>query len=114
MTKLNLFIEYHHFKMENIDIVLKSIKRNSYFISCDLQNAYFSLPIHVSHRKYLRFEWNDTLYQFNCLCLGISCGPRVFTKLMKVIFAHIRQQVNNIICIFSSRKYTLKATESIK
>ena len=92
LKKLNLFIEYHYFKMENIDIVLKSIKRNSYFISCDLQNAYFSLPIHVSHRKYLRFEWNDTLYQFNCLCLGISCGPRVFTKLMKVIFAHIRRK----------------------
>ena len=77
--------------MENIDIVLKSIKRNSYFISGDLQNAYFLLPIHESHRKYLRFEWYDILYQFTCLCFGIYCAPRVFTKLMKVIFAHIRR-----------------------
>lgn len=91
LKKLNEFIEYNHFKMENIETVLKSIKRNSYFVSFDLQNAYFSLAIHPSNRKYLKFEWNEKLYKFNCLCFGLSCAPRVFTKLMKVIFAHIRR-----------------------
>ena len=31
------------------------------------------------------------MYQFNCLCFGISSAPRVFTKIMKVIFSHIRK-----------------------
>jgi hypothetical protein len=83
--------EYHHFKMENIETVLNSIKRNSYFVNLDLQNAYFFLSMHKYYRKYLKFEWRDKLYQFNCLCFGISSAPRVFSKLMKVIFAHIRR-----------------------
>lgn len=91
LKRLNKFIEYHHFKMENIETVLNSIKRNSYFVNLDLQNAYFSLSIHKSYRKYLKFEWRHKLYQFNCLCFGISSAPRVFSKLMKVIFAHIRR-----------------------
>lgn len=91
LKKLNESIAYIHFKMENIETVLKSIKRNSYFMSFDLQNAYFSLAIHTSDRKYLKFEWNQKLFKFNCLCFGLSCAPRVFTKLMKVIFAHIRR-----------------------
>jgi hypothetical protein len=77
--------------MENIETVLNSIKRNSYFVNLDLQNAYFFLSMHKYYRKYLKFEWRDKLYQFNCLCFGISSAPRVFSKLMKVIFAHIRR-----------------------
>jgi hypothetical protein len=77
--------------MENIETVFNSIKRNSYFVNLDLQNAYFPLSIHKYYRKYLKFEWRDKLYQFNCLCFGISSSPRVFSKLMKVIFAHIRR-----------------------
>ena len=75
--------EYHHFKMENIETVLNSIKRNSYFVNLDLQNAYFSLSdsIHKSYRKYLKFEWRDKLYQFNCLCFGIILCSKSFFKI---------------------------------
>ena len=91
LKNLNNFIEYHHFKMETIETVLNSVQRHSYFISLDLQNAYFSLPVIQSHRKFLKFEWKGKLYQFNCLCFRISSAPRVFTKLMKVVFSHIRR-----------------------
>ena len=77
--------------METIETVLNSVQRHSYFISLDLQNAYFSLPVIQSHRKFLKFEWKGKLYQFNCLCFGISSAPRVFTKLMKVVFSNIRR-----------------------
>lgn len=92
LKKLNEFIEYHHFKMENIETVLSNLKRNSYFINLDLKNAYFTVAIHKAYKKYLKFEWRGKLYEFNCLCFGISCAPRVFTKLMKVVFAHIRRK----------------------
>lgn len=91
LKKLNTFIQYHHFKMENIETVLKSISRNHYFMSFDLQNAYFSVPIHPTFRKFLKFQWDGKLYCFNCVCFGLSCAPFLFSKIMKVIFSHIRR-----------------------
>ena len=34
-------------------------------------------------RKYLRFYWQDNLYQYTCLPNGLSSGPTKFTKVMK-------------------------------
>ena len=65
--------------METIETVLNTVQRGSFFISLDLQNAYFSISINESFRKYLKFEWKGRLYQFNCLCFGISSAPRIFT-----------------------------------
>ena len=76
LTKLNEFIQYHHFKQEHFSLVITAIERNAYFVSVDLTDAYFSISIHKEHRKYLKFFWKDTLYEFNCLCLGVSSAPR--------------------------------------
>lgn len=78
--------------METLDVVLSSIKRNSYFVSIDLKDAYLSIPIDIHDRKYLKFLWKGVLYQCNALTFGLASAPRVFTKLMKPIFAYIRQQ----------------------
>ena len=60
--------------------------------SFDLKDAYYSVNVHESHRKYLRFFWNNKLYQFTCLAQGLSCAPLLFTKVMKPIFARLRSQ----------------------
>ena len=67
----------------------------------DLKDAYFSVPIDKSHRKYLRFVWEGNLYEFLCLCFvwegnlyeflclcfGLGLAPLIFTKLVKVAIA---------------------------
>ena len=50
----------------------------------DLRDAYFTIRINQKYRKYLRFKWEGTLYQFLCLCFGLGQAPLIFTKLMKV------------------------------
>ena len=50
----------------------------------------FSIPISLSDRKFLKFVWNGRLYAFQCLPFGLASAPRVFTKILKVIFSHIR------------------------
>ena len=89
---LNEFIQYHHFKMETLETVLSAVKRNSFFVSIDLKDAYLSVPIFESDRKYLKFIWNGRLYQCNALIFGLASAPRVFTKIMKPVFAFLRQQ----------------------
>lgn len=62
LMKLNEFITYHHFKMETLDVVLSSIKRNSFFVSIDLKDACLSVPIYKNDRKYLKFFWKGVLF----------------------------------------------------
>ena len=40
----------------------------------DLKDAYYSVPINPQHRKYLRFEFKDTVYEFTCLPNGLASG----------------------------------------
>ena len=42
-------------------------------------------------RKYIRFLWERDLYEFTCLCFGLACAPRIFTKLLKVPIALLRR-----------------------
>ena len=82
LKELNQFIEYHHFKMENFNTVLHMLKANMYMASVDLTHAYYSVNVHKSHRKYLRFRWNGHLYQFTCMPNGLACAPMIFTKIL--------------------------------
>ena len=91
LIDLNQFITYHHFKMDTIDTVINLMRTNCFMGSIDLSNAYFSIPVLHAHRRFLRFKWRDCLFQFCVLPNGLSSGPRVFTKVLKPVYAHLRQ-----------------------
>lgn len=98
LTKLNGFIHYEHFKQENINFALDLIQKDDFLTSIDLTDAYFSVRIHKDFRKFLRFTWRGVLYEFKCLCFGISSAPRIFTKILKPVYAFFRQL--GIRCIY--------------
>jgi len=60
--------------------------------SVDLKDAYLSVPIAKQHRKLLRFVWEETTYEFTCLPFGLCSAPRIFTKLLHPVVAHLRFQ----------------------
>ena len=90
LRKLNKFIKYFHFKMETIETVKKMLNKNDFLCSLDLTDAYFAISVEKCDRKFLRFQWNNNLYEFVCLCFGIKTAPRVFTKMLKVPISHLR------------------------
>ena len=49
----------------------------------------FSVPIHPTHHKYLKFTFDD-LFQFTCMPNGYGPAMRVFTETSKVPFGHLR------------------------
>lgn len=53
LKKINEFIQYHHFKMETLESVVSSVRRNSFFVSIDLKDTYLSVPVNKNHRKFL-------------------------------------------------------------
>ena len=91
LKKLNQFLLAPHFKMEHLLSFLPSVQPGMFLTSLDLSDAYFSLPIASSVRKFLRFSWGGELYEFQCLCFGFSPAPYIFTKVMKPIFSSLRK-----------------------
>ena len=91
LKPLNVFVQKIHFKMENINTALHTIAPGDYLVSIDLKDAYFSIPIFKPHRKFLRFKWSDQTYEFTCLPFGYSLAPRVFTKVLKPVISHLRE-----------------------
>lgn len=73
------------------------MKKDCYFASIDLKDAYYSVAVQPSDRKYLQFFWKEELFQFTSLPMGLSSAPRIFTKIMKPVFSHLRKLGHSII-----------------
>lgn len=97
LKTLNSFIAPPHFKMEDARTVCKLIQTNCFMATIDLTNAYYMIPIHSSHKKFLRFMFGNILYQFTCLPFGLSVAPFTFSKLIKPIILTLRKK--GITCV---------------
>lgn len=84
------YMDHIHFKMETLKSAVDSMRPNCYFGSVDLSEAFYSIPIRTEDRKYFRFIFNNQKYQFSALVMGLATSPRVFTKILKPVFANLR------------------------
>nr|CAH7729295.1 unnamed protein product [Callosobruchus chinensis] len=89
LKRLNTFLSCPHFKLEDFRSV-KNISKDCYMANIDLKDAYFLLPIHKKYRKFLKFGYNNQLYEFTCMPFGLSIAPFIFTKIFKPIMNHLR------------------------
>ena len=92
LKKFNEYVEYRHFKMGTLQSAIRLMKHNCYMASVNLRDAYFSIPIDEEHQKFLRFLWRGKLFQFTCLPNGLSCAPRLFTKVLKPVYATLTRK----------------------
>lgn len=92
LTLFNKFLILQHFKMESLDSALDLINKDDFMATIDLQDAYFTILVHKSDRKFLRFRWKGCLYQFRGVPMGLACAPYIFTKLLIPVFAEFRER----------------------
>lgn len=97
LKRLNEHVATPHFKLEDYRTVLRIITYGDFMTTIDLKDAYFTIPIHANDRKFLRFQFDDSIYEFVCLPFGLSSAPFCFTKLMKPIVREIR--LRGIVCV---------------
>ena len=90
LKSLNKFVAYHHFKMDTFQTAVKLIRPGCFMASVDLRDAYYSTPIASEDRKFLMFEWQGSYFQFTCLPNRLSRAPRIFTTILKPVYAHLR------------------------
>ena len=115
LRPLNKYLRKTHFKMDTLSKVLNLVKPKDGAISLDLSDAYLHVPIFLKHRKFLRFCVNKKCYQFKALCFGPTSAPRVFTKIVAVVAAHLREQnvrlasyLDDWLALNQIRKYLLQ------
>jgi hypothetical protein len=89
LSILNTFLLVPHFKMETNRSIRSCIHPGMWTTSLDLMDAYFHIPIAPPFRKFLRFVWDNTVYQFQTLPFGISTAPLVFTRVFQTVIAHL-------------------------
>ena len=92
LTWLNKHVQYEHFKMSSLQTAIDMIRKNCWMGSIDLKDAYYTVLVKESHRKFLRFRWQGKLWQFRVLPNGLACAPRSFTKLLVPAFAVVRER----------------------
>ena len=63
LKPLNKFLRVEHFKLEQITMLKDLLEKDMWMSKIDLQDAYYTIPVHEDHQKYLQFVWKDQLYQ---------------------------------------------------
>ena len=85
------FLKFKHSKLESIEDALDLITEGC-FVSFDLKEACYSIPIHENYQKYLKLFWKEEYYQYFVLPNGFSSAVRVFTKILTLPFKYLRGQ----------------------
>ena len=85
LSLLKNFIKIPKFKMDTQQKIVSSLKKGRWVYSLDLKVAYLQIPIHPGSRKYLRIEFQGTVFQFTSLPFGISMALWLFTKMAGVV-----------------------------
>ena len=96
----NKCVKKYKFKMETLASVREWIREGSFCTGLDLKDAYPHIGMHESSKKYLRFVWLGELLQWDALPFGLTCSPRVLTKLLKPIVAFLRATWAILISIY--------------
>ena len=91
LSDLNLYLKKVHFKMEGLQVISSLINIGDFLTSLDLQDAFLTIAMHPDFFKYLCFDFEGVRYCFIALVFGLSCAPRIFTKLLKVPLSSMRQ-----------------------
>ena len=87
---LNKCLKRYRFKMLTTRSLLSKVRKDAWFTSVDLKDAFFHIPIHRLHRKFLRFALEGQVYEYCVLPFGMALSPRVFTKITQAAVAPLR------------------------
>ena len=90
LKAFNEFIAHHHSKMDTLEAAVNMMRPGCFMALVDLKGAYYTVPIHASHQKYLKFCFDGALYKYTCLPYGLASAPCIFTKLLKPAYATLR------------------------
>ena len=117
LKPLNFSVRKIKFRIETLAGIRQFLRPNWLLASIDCTDAYFSIGVHESHKRYLRFYYDQICWEYQCLPFGLTSCPRIFTKIMKVAInflrthfhLHITVYLDDILLMAPSAEECLKA-----
>lgn len=88
----NKYILSKHFHLVTLQDVIPLLQQSDFMTTLDLKDAYFHIPIHPVHQRFLWFVLSGQHYQFKVPLFGVTTAPRVFTKCLAMVAAHLRRR----------------------
>lgn len=92
LKKLNQFVIALYFRLEDHRTVQHLLFKGAF-----MKDAYFLLSVYPDDRRYLRFQFMKSFFEFTCLPFGLSSAPFDFTKLLKLVVTLLKKE--NIPCV---------------
>ncbi len=81
LRPINRALCERQFRMVTLKQILAQIRPGDWFASVDLKDAYFHIQIAPHHRRFLRFAFENTAYQYSVLPFGLALAPRTFQSV---------------------------------
>ena len=97
---LNSFLRKIPFRMTKVAFVKDWLKPGFFLSSIDLTDAYYSIPLHPSAWRFMRFKWRNVLYEYMVLLFGLSASPRIFSKVVHVVIIYLRSSLGILIVAY--------------
>ncbi len=90
LRPINRALGKRPFRMIMLKQILAQIRPGDWFASVDLKDAYFHIQIAPHHRRFLRFAFESTAYQYSVLPFGLALAPRTFSKCVDAALSPLR------------------------
>lgn len=91
-SRFEKLIKVHQFRMVTLATIILALEQGDWFLTLNLQDAYFHITIDPSDRRFLRFVLEQDHYQYKILLFGLSVAPRVFSMVLAMVTAHLCKQ----------------------
>ena len=95
LSLLNTYLVVPHFKMETNRSIRASMLPGMWSISLDLTDAYFHCPMSVAFRKYLRFVWDNTVFQLRALPFELAIIFQIVSAHLHTLSIHIHSYLDD-------------------
>lgn len=87
---LNKIIEKDRFPLPLIEDQVDKLGKAKYYISIDMKNGFYQIPVSPDSRKYTAFVTPDGHYEFLKMPFGICNGPSVFQRAITKAVQHLK------------------------
>ena len=81
-------MSYVQFKIETHQSVLSLITPGCYLASLDLKDAYYSVPIHSHHTKFVKFIWKKSAVKGFCTSKWSKLWPKYIYKIDEIAHSY--------------------------
>lgn len=95
LSVMNRYVWKEHFKFEDWSVAFEYLYPGGFMYKFDVISAYHHIDIAPSQQTFLGFSWIENgftkYYVFTVLPFGLTSAPFIWTKCLRPIVKHIRE-----------------------